>query len=307
MPLMRSDFQKLYGSRLAYLNRLIGPDSWSEVESQWENYYNIESSSRMKEEMLMWGGFGLFKAMAEDEAVTYDNMVQGPSKVFEHALYGLGFSIGFLASEDDLDGLIAKYAPELGRSERMSIQYLAAGWWNDAISYSTEASLTADTLPYFSTAHTFLRGGGTWSNRPGTAATTLGQSALEAALVSGSKQKDLVGNPMPLPYKRLVIPPDLAPTAYELTDSILRSDTTTNAKNYINGKLSTEVWPFLTSSTGWMTLADKKDMKVFWFWRIKPRTSHGYDFDTERAKTKVLFANSFGALDARGAYCSRGV
>jgi len=299
MPQLQSDFQKLYADRLPYLNRLIGPDDWKEVEQQWESYFRIEPSSKMREEMLMWGGFGLFREIPENDAITYDKILQGPNKVFTHALYGLGFEIGFLADENDLDGIIKKNAPELGRSMRMSIQTLAATFFNNAFA----GSLTADGQYFFDTDHTYVRGAGTWQNRP-TVLAALGQSALESGIISFASQKDLMGNPMPMQVNKLVIPPALAPVAHELTQSILRSDTSTNAANFIKGTVTTEVWPFLTTSTQWMLSGPKEQSKVFWFWRLKPRTSHGYDFEREVAKTKTLFSCSLGAVTPHGWYGS---
>jgi len=300
-PMMRRDFPKLYAERLPYIREMIGPDEWPEVDNMWEQFFSVENSDRMREEMLQYAGFGYFREMGENDAVTYDALVQGPSKVINHVLYGLGYQIGYLAAKHDLDGIINKNAPELGRSLRMSVQTLAASFWNGSFDTQT----TPDGQYYFSTAHTFVRGGGTWSNRSSTDA-TLGHTALETALVNFMKQKDLMGNPMPLSAKSLMIPPDLEPIAYELTQSRMRHDTTTHAESYVYNKVRPIVWPFLTITTMWVVLGPKEHRKVKWYWNIRPETSHGFDFDREAAKTKTLFACSFGAWDGRGTYGSRG-
>jgi len=280
---------------------LIGADKWPEAEEQWKQFFTVENSSKMKEEFLEYGGFGLFHPMGEDESVWYDQMVQGPVKTLTHSLYGLGFQIGYLAAKHDLDGIIKRNAPELGRSMRTSIQILAAGWWNGA--YDTQT--TADGQTYFSATHTYLRGGGTWSNRNSTDA-ALGHAALESALVAFRKQKNFEGNPQPIPATRLQIPPDLEPISFELLQSRQRHDTTTHAESFVHNKLTTVSWPFLTISTAWAVLAPQNYMKVYWLWNIKPETSHGFNFDRASSKTKTLFACSFGAPDARGSFGSKG-
>jgi hypothetical protein len=297
----RADFPRLYAMRLAFMDKLIGPNDWPEVEKLWESLFNIESSSRLREEHLEYGGFGSFNTLEENEAVQYDQLVEGPRKTYTHALYGLGYQIGYLAAKHDLDGIIKKHAPELGRSCRMTIQTLAASFWNGIFATQT----TADGLYYASASHTYVRGGGTWSNLA-TSNPVLGHSALETGLVAFQGQKDLMGNPMPLPYEKLLIPPALDPLAHELLKSNMRHDTTTHASSYLTGKLTPVVWPFLTSSTMWVILAPKQYTKIFWYWNIKPETDHGFDFDTSAAKTKTLFAGCFGATDARGSYCSSG-
>lgn len=301
-PLSVGDFPKLYNSRLAYIRELIGPDAWPEADQQWERYFDVQNSDRMREEFLTYGGFGLFRQMAENTKVQYDQILQGPSQAISHVLYGLGYQIGYLAAKWDIDSIIARNAPELGRALRVSIQTLAAGFWNGAFDTYT----TPDGQTYFSASHTLLRGGGTWANRT-SPDTAFGQSALENALVAFQRMKDPMGNPMPLPVETLLIPPELEPLSYELLQSRWRSDTTTHAESYTYNKVTPETWPFLTISTAWMLLGPKAQRKVKWFWSVRPETSHGYDFDSETAKTKTLFAASFGAQDGRGVYGSKGV
>lgn len=300
-PIMLADFPKLFGQRLAYINELIGPEDWPEADNMWERYFDVKGSNRIREEFLQYAGFGLFRQMEENDPVTYDQMLEGPSKSVTHVLYGSGFQIGFLAGQFDLDGIIMRNAPELGRSLRVSVQTLGAGFWNGA--FDTET--TPDGLTFYNTAHTNIRGGGTQSNRSATAA-TLGHSALETALTSFMRFKDYMGNPSPMMPEELLIPPELEPVAFELLKSRMRSDTATHAESFLYGKLAPSVWPFLTTTTAWHVLGPKRDRKVKWFWGIRPVTTNGYDFDKEAAKTKTLFASSFGAMDWRGAYGSKG-
>lgn len=298
-PLLRADFPKLYASRLAYLDMLIGPDDWPEVEQMWEMFFNVQESSKMREEFLQYAGFGLFTQMGENDPVSYDQMVQGPEKRVTHLLYGKGFQIGYMAAKHDLDGIISRNGPELGRALRMSIQTQAAAFWNN--SFTTET--TADGLSICNTAHTFLRGGGTFSNRTNA---TLGQTALETGIVAFKKQKDLMGNPMPLPVTTLLTAPDLNPLVHEILQSTQRYDTTTHASNYIHGKLTPVDWPFLESSSAWWLMGPKEYMKIYWLWNIHPETDHGFDFDKSNAKTKTLYAASQVAVDPRGVYGSPG-
>lgn len=301
IPFSRSDFPKLYAQRLAYIKKLIGVERWPEAERQWEGLFRIEPSSKMREEFLEYSGLGSFRELAENENVTYDNIIQGPKKVFTHLVYGLGYQIGWLAGEHDLDGIINKHAPALGRAMRNTIQVQAAAFWNGAFTVQK----TADGLYYFDTGHTYVRGGGTWDNMP-SVVTTLGHTALETAIVSFRTQKDLMGEPQPLPCTRLLIPPAYEPMAHELLVSGLRHDTTTHADSFLTKKLTVESWPYLTITTMWAVLAPKEYTEIYWFWNVKPETTHGFDFDSGAAKTKTLYACSLGAVDPRGSYGSKG-
>lgn len=300
-PLMRADFPRLWANRLPFLKMLIGQDRWPEAEQMWMSLFNIQSSNKMREEMLMHSGFGSFAQIGEGESVTYDSLISGPRKSFTHVLYGKGFQIGLLAARQDIDGLIRKNAPLLGAASRMSIQRLAAEWWDNTFT----TSLTADGLSVCNGNHTFIRGGGTWSN---TVATALGNTALETALVSFAKLLDVNGDPQPLPSTgcSLLIPPDLMPLAYKLfaTERVIGDEHWD--RSFVKGKFTIAPWPYLASTTAWWLLAPKQYREVHWFWNIKPETSNGFDFDTETAKTKILFACSYGAVDPRGIYGSTG-
>lgn len=299
-PLMREDFPNHYRSRLPYINQLIGAEKWGETAEVWPQLFDIGTSTRMFEEFPMIGGFGLFPTMGENDAVTYDSIMQGAYKRFSHTLYGSGYQIGFMAAQHDLDGLIKRYAPAMARALKLSLQTIAADFWNGV--FGTQ--LTADGQYVCDTDHTYIRGGGTWSNDAG--ATAIGHTALESALVAFKKMKDLNKQPQELQAQFLLIPPDLEPIVHELLRTDTRVDSANNIKSYISGKLTVIVWPFLSSTTNWFILSPKESRTVKWLWNIKPRTSSGFDFDREAAKTKTLFACSVGAIDPRGIYGSEG-
>lgn len=294
-PLSTSDFPRHYRNRVPYIKMLIGPDDWPEADQQWERYFNMQSSSRIREEFLYYAGFGRFVEMGENDAVTYDKIVQGPKKSVEHRLWGLGFQIGYKAAKYDLDKLISRNAPQLGYAMRQSVQSLAAEFYNGLAATYT----TADGQFILDGSHTYVRGSGTFSNLSNS---TLSQEALENGLIAFKNQKDLMGNPQPLKAKTVLTAPDLEPLLHEILMSPLRSDTTTNATNFMKGQLSPESWPWIDSATQWTILAPRESLKIFWIWNIKPETTHGYDFDREAAKTKVLFAQSVVGVDPRGIY-----
>ena len=291
----RSDYPKLYAQRLAYIYDLIGADDWPESEQTWQELFNIKESSRMREEFLYLGGFGRFDKMSENTAVTYDTLVQGPSHSISHTLYGLGYTIGYLEAKDDLDGVIKRKAPEIGYAYRKSIQYQAAEFWNGV----GDTYKSADGKFVIANNHTYVRGSGTFSNL---SASTLGHGSLESALVQFRKQKDLSGDPQPLPVASILTAPDLEPIIHELLTSRLRSDTTTHAESFNFGKVKHISWPWFTGTTYWILLAPKNTLKIYWFWRVHPETSHGFDFDKAAAKTKMLYSSSTIGVDPRGVY-----
>ena len=291
----RSDMPKLYAQQLPFINELIGPDSWPEGDQQWTRYFNIISSNRLREEFQYYGGFGRFQLMGENDAVTYDKILQGPTKTVTHKMHGLGYQIGYLAAKHDLNGIIRRNAPELGYAMRQSIQSLAADFYNGL----GDTYTTADGQFVVDGSHTYVRGAGTFSNL---SSSTIGQGALEAGWVAFRKQKDLMQNPQPIPVRTLLVASDLRPLADEIITSTKRHDTATNANNFLADRFVVEDWPWITNTTQWLLLGPKESLKVHWIWNIRPETSHGYDFDREAAKTKTLFASSVVGVDPRGVY-----
>ncbi len=301
MPMFTRDtFPRAYAERIPYIDKYIGPERWKDADQIWPSLFNVKSSKRMIEQVPTFAGMGLFEDMAENGNVSYDNMVQGPYKSYTHVQYGLGFQIGWMAAQQDLDGFAKKYSTHLKRSLKMSMETLASTFFDGTFDTYT----TADGQYVCDVDHTYVRGSGTFSNDAGS--TALGQTALESTLVSFMNQKDLQGLPQPQMPQKLLIPADQAPLAYELLESPMRSDTTTHAKSYTYNKLTPVIWPFLSSSTAWWVLSDKKNTELCWYWNAKPQTSHGFHFDSHTAKTKVLFICSFGASDPRGIYGSEG-
>lgn len=293
--LSRSDFPKLYAQRLAYIKKLIGMNDWPEHEQDWMSFFNIDSSNRLREEFQYYAGFGRFVEMGENDAVTYDKILQGPTKSVSHTLWGLGYQIGYRAAKDDLDGIIRRNAPALGYSLRQSILALAWDFYNGL----GDTYTTADGQFVVSGSHTYVRGSGTFSNL---SSSTMGQSALEAGWVAFRKQKDLMQNPQPIPVQTLLVAPDLRPLTDEIITSTKRHDTATHANNFLNQRFTVRDSPWITDTTQWLLLGPKNTLKIFWLWNIRPETSHGFDFDREAAKTKTLFCSSVVGVDPRGVY-----
>jgi hypothetical protein len=297
-PMLLNQFAKLFASRLAYLTELIGPDKWTDADEIWKRFYNEKTSSKMREDFLMWGGFGPFATMAENDAVTYDSMLQGPSLSVTHTLYGLGFQIGFLVGQWDMDGIISRCAPELARSMRNSIQILAAAPWNGAFA----TTKTADGLYLCSASHTYIRGGGTWSNL-GTGDIT--QTSMELALRAFMNLKNPMGQYIAMEPKYLICTPGDYHQAVKVMGTPKAMATSNNDISAVYNSLEIVVWPHLTDGY-WFVVADKGQTSMDWFWAIRPQTSSGFDFDKEAAKTKTLFACSQGVADPRGIYGSAG-
>jgi hypothetical protein len=296
------DFKKIFTQRLPFLTMLYASNRWKEPEKVWTELYTIKTSNRIREDTLQTSGFGLFGSMAENEKVTYDKTVQGPSKSFIHTMYGRGFKMSALQILFDIDGHVKKFVPLLNRAMRISIQQTAMDLWNNAFT----TTLTADGLSLCNNSHTTLRSGLTYDNLTTTA---LSNDGYETACVMLASMKDPDGNPLSLSADTLLTCPTLGPLGWKLHKSPVVADARTIAggnvahsdPSYTRDNLNKVlISPFLTSTTTYFVLAPKADREIIWYWAMKPRPSHAIDFDSETAKSKIMYACSLGANDGRG-------
>ena len=99
------------------------------------------------------------------------------------------------------------------------------------------------------------------------AGNALSLTSLKAAQTAWRKLKDPDGNPLGMPARNLLVPPDQEITALELmTSSVLIADgvgnsaSKTPSQNVLRGKYNVIVSNYLTSASTWWLTADKADL-----------------------------------------------
>lgn len=64
-------------------------DAFKELPEIWRELCNVKTSKRAYEESVFYAGFGYVPEKPEGEPITYDSMIQGPTKRWTHKTFGL--------------------------------------------------------------------------------------------------------------------------------------------------------------------------------------------------------------------------
>lgn len=276
-------------------------DSFKERPEIWRSLCQVKSSKRAYEESVFFAGFGYVPEKPEGTAITYDSMIQGPTKRWSHKTFGLGARITEECIDDDLYSIMEDTSKELGRAGRETLEVLVADIWNNGT--ATTYHTAGDALAVFSNSHISL-GGGTWSNllTPGA---DLSASSLQSAIDNLETTNDGRGKKSMIKATTLVVPTGLAWKAKELLNSGYDPESPNNAINAIKERnLKLIVSPYFTDADGWGLIADQNPLIAFE--RRKVTFAKDGDFNTGDYLMKVTFRFSVEVNNPLGLYWSAG-
>lgn len=264
----------------------------------YKKIFNILSSKKRTETDRRYTGFeGTVPQKQEGKKFTFDEMVEGPYKVYTHLSYGLGAKVTHEMVEDDLYNVMSKIPYNLGISIDNTIETLAAGVFNGGF-----ADTGPDGLSLFNSAHVLYKSGGTDSNTGG--AVDFGYSALKDGILAMEETLDDSG--IPLNYggpKILLFNPALKWDVSKILGGTDEPDTANNNINTVHKYGITPIqWSHLTDTNAWFLLASKEDHMLNWFWREKPRTLEDYVKLRLAYCYYVYWRSSVGYTDWRGTY-----
>lgn len=145
----------------------------------------------------------------------------------------------------------------------------------------------------------------------------LGSSALDATTLAAgilaiAKMTDTASHRMGLTAKWLLVPPDLAQTAWELANTVLKPGTADNDKNYLYQRVTPITVPGFTDTNNWYLLADPSEVELIEVGYLNDQRTPelllqddpiaGTVFTNDAISYKVRWIFGAGWLDYRGAY-----
>jgi len=274
--------------------------TYNEWPEEFSQVFEIATSTKYKEEDVAFSGFGYLAEKEKGGSIIYDEAYQRYKTTYTHATYALGFNIERELWEDDQYRIIQKYPKALARSNRQTIELLAATHLN--LSHAS-GSAGGDGQPLVSSSHPII--GGTASNL-GTPA-DLSVSSLEQAFIDIGNFVDERGMKMRAMPRKLIVSTSNAWNARVILGSVQKPGTANNDLNPARDALpgGVVVLHWLTSATKWFIQTDVPDGLIF-FWRRRPEFSKDNDFDTENAKFKTTLRCSLGHTDWRAIYGNAG-
>lgn len=279
-------------------------DAFKERGELWRSLCKVKKSRRAYEESAYYAGFGYIPEKPEGEPITYDELIQGPTKRWVHTTYGLGVRITEELIDDTLYPEVGKMESavrELGRSARETLEVLTTDIWNNGT--ATTNHTTGTGLAIFSNSHTRL-GGGTWSNLL-TPSADLSATSLQNAIDNLEDTTDSRGKHQRIKAVKLMVPTSLSWKAKELLNSGYDPESSNNAINAIKERnLQLIVNPWLTDTDAWSLIADQNPLIAFL--RRKVTFAKDGDFETGDFKSKVTFRHSIECNNPLGLYYSAG-
>jgi hypothetical protein len=272
-------------------------DQWPE---EFRTFQNVETSGRSFEEKMKVAAFGATQVKPEGTATTYEDLIDRAPIRLTHVARSLGFRVTREAKDDHLYQVINEAPSALSRSVRQTKEIIGAAPLNNAFD-SSFTGLDGEELCH--DAHPLL-GGGTFDNL---LTAQLTQTSVRAGLIAAEKYIDDKGLNIMIRMAWLAVPSDLMFDAREILGSQLRPFTSDNEMNVLkDAGLRSLVLHFLTSTTAWFLLAEKKDHRLQYFERVMPTFENADDFDTGDSKFKTYHRDSSGFWDHFGIVGSDG-
>ena len=291
-------FKELMEETTVAMNTIYD-DFKNRMQSQFEQFYNVEDQTKLTTTDYQMAGFGEAVRMPELTDFPSDEMLSGGTVSYTGDYYGLSATLSHQALKYDQKGLLKQAPKSLAKSMFHLIQTSAANIFN--YGYVTTNKTGFDGLALFSDSHTRLDGGTVLSNMTSTPA-SLTVTSLQEARTALRTTLDERGKKDPRFATVLVVPPQLEQTAEEIIKSPQRPDTGNRGINVLNNKLTIKVWDYLTYPSRWFVMADDHDLKWKWLEKVQRDSEEGKRNLSMTYYTYCAFAYGFG--DWRGVYGS---
>ena len=294
MAILRTKIPDMFLSLLANLQEVIY-QTWNLWPSQIQMIFNmppVPNKPFVNDTAV--SDLTQFVQTGENVSVTYVEPVQLFDKKYTFLKWALGLKFSEEAVDDQKWNLVAEMGRALARSGSITREVSHANILNRAFN---ALFVGPDGVSLCNVAHPLGRGG-LGINRM--AAAALGATSLELALNVFDSQVTDSGNTIHIPYKNLVLPPELQWQGAQLLNSTLLPGVANNDINPLKGILDLVKWSELTDAAAWFVMSDKSQHKIKSHYRKPFGVFHGPDFDTGGTKTRARYREDKGWSDWRG-------
>ena len=287
IPVISTGFPDVLDARFAD----IVDNRFKEVPDMISTFYDIvQGGSAPTRDTYRTSEVGAFGDVPEfTGTVTYDDVNQGYDGTITPKEYASGFQIERKLFDDDLTGIMESKPKQLSIAVARTRQKHAAQPFNNAFGVDTTWNNYTENVALCSDSHTTTAPGvGTTAGFDNLVTSSLSSVSLTAARIQFRGLRGDRGQVLDIEPDMILIPPDLAGTAYEIGESMGVPENANNAANYNKGKYRIVEWQRLSSTRNWY-LIDSTLMKdgLHWVERIGMEFAMVEDFDRFTGKWRV--------------------
>jgi hypothetical protein len=277
--------------------------NYEKLDKEYSRIFDIRRSTKAYEKVTEATGLGLAHVKGEGQSIVYDTPGAGPTSVFTHVTYGLGYIITREAEEDNQYQEVAESnAANLPWSMNTTKEIVHANVLNRAFNSSY---VGGDGQPMVADAHPTAAG--TFDNL--LTAADFSESALEDALTAIATAKNSAGLPIALRAVRLIVGPAQIFNVTRILQSDGRAGSANNDLNafkYLGMVPEVVVNHYLDDPDAWFIQTNAPNGLIS-YQRRALQLENDTDFDTENRKHKATERYSAGWGDPRAIFANPGV
>lgn len=277
--------------------------NYEKLDREYTRIFDQRRSTMAYEKVAEATGMGLAAVKAEGQSIIYDSPATGPTNVFTHVTYGLGYIITREAEEDNQYQQVAEAnAASLPWSMNTTKEIVHANVLNRAFN---TAYTGGSGQPLVSAGQPTANG--TQSNL--LAAADLSEAALEDAITQVHTAKNSAGLPIALRVVRLIIGPGQIFNATRILESEGRvggNNNDVNAIKTLGFVPEIVINHYLDDPDAWF-LQTNAPNGLITYQRRPMRLERDEDFDTENRKHKATERYSTGWGDFRAVFGNPGI
>lgn len=212
-------------------------DSYQEFPVEWTGFLRSESTRQVEQSAVIMAGLPRFIEMGENDSITYEDPKMSRKVIGIDKEFGLGFQVSRRTMENDQYNKANQAAKWLAYSARMTYEYRAASFLDDAATGTYFKGV--DNLCLLHVAHTTIASSQTFANTPATQY-GFGLTGLIALQDLAQKQINETGDPLPVSPDTLVIGNDaeIQNRALQIYHSEKEPFTNENQDNAVKMRLS---------------------------------------------------------------------
>lgn len=273
---------------------------WETYTPKYQYIFTEMDPERFDEKVSITASGGFIPTVAQGADFPQVNIQEVGEKTFTQLDYKEALPITTLLRRFDNYGVVMEEAAKQGYRARLTMDLVGANVMNNAFTTST----VFDGLSIYNASHVIGNTGLTQSNL---LTGSLSDNELNQMQYTLRRQQDMNGQAMALLPRTLVVPPELAKKAFELTASYGAPESANRNSNFFNTMgMDVVVWELLTSTTANFLFSEKLFNYFRYFVSIEPTIEYVRIPSNGNYEYQLEFAMSAGSGSYLGTVASAG-